>query len=118
LLTALAKSRLRATMFNEGRFAAADPAGVRAEASAGMWIGNHSYTHPHLTQSGKAQIDAEISAPSRPSRTPVGARRSCSARRSVRAIRRCGPSKPITACGPVRPPTPSAAVSGTNPDRQ
>ena len=61
MLTALAKSRLRATMFNEGRFAAADPAGVRAEASAGMWIGNHSYTHPHLTQSGKAQIDAEIS---------------------------------------------------------
>ncbi|AEK42230.1 xylanase/chitin deacetylase [Amycolatopsis mediterranei S699] len=48
-------------MFNEGRFAAADPAGVRAEVSAGMWIGNHSYTHPHLTQPGKAQIDSEIS---------------------------------------------------------
>lgn len=61
LLTALAKSRLRATMFNEGRFAAADPAGVRGEAGAGMWIGNHSYTHPHLTQSSKAQIDSEIS---------------------------------------------------------
>ena len=48
-------------MFNEGRFAAADPAGVRAEVAAGMWIGDHSYTHPHPTQSSKAQIDWEIS---------------------------------------------------------
>src|SRR2546423_11552709 len=57
----LKQNGLRATMFNEGRFAAADPAGVRAEVSAGMWIGNHSYTHPHLTQLTKAQIDSEIS---------------------------------------------------------
>ncbi|MEU4250029.1 polysaccharide deacetylase family protein [Amycolatopsis sp. NPDC026612] len=61
LLNALKQNRLRATMFNEGRFAAADPAGVRAEVAAGMWIGNHSYTHPHLTQSTRAQIDSEIS---------------------------------------------------------
>ncbi|POX55075.1 xylanase deacetylase [Streptomyces sp. Ru71] len=61
LLNALRQYGLRATMFNEGQYAAAHPAQVRAEVAAGMWIGNHSYTHPHLTQLGQAQIDSEIS---------------------------------------------------------
>ncbi len=61
LLNALRQNGLRATMFNEGQFAAAYPAQVRAEVSAGMWVGNHSYTHPHLTQLSQAQIDSEIS---------------------------------------------------------
>ena len=26
-----------------------------------MWIGNHSYTHPHLIQESQSQIDSEIS---------------------------------------------------------
>jgi peptidoglycan/xylan/chitin deacetylase (PgdA/CDA1 family) len=61
LLNALKQNGLRATMFNEGQYAAAYPAQVRAEAAAGMWIGNHSYTHPHLTGLSQAQIDSEIS---------------------------------------------------------
>jgi len=61
LLNALKQYGLRATMFNEGQYAAAYPSQVRAEASAGMWIGNHSYTHPHLTQQSQAKIDSEIS---------------------------------------------------------
>jgi peptidoglycan/xylan/chitin deacetylase (PgdA/CDA1 family) len=61
LLNALKKNGLRATMFNEGRNAAAYPALVRAEVSAGMWIGNHSYTHPHMNQLDRTQIDSEIS---------------------------------------------------------
>ncbi|MBO4259320.1 polysaccharide deacetylase family protein [Streptomyces griseorubiginosus] len=61
LLNALRQSGLRATMFNEGQYAAAYPAQVRAEVSAGMWVGNHSYTHPHLTQLAPSQIDSEIS---------------------------------------------------------
>jgi peptidoglycan/xylan/chitin deacetylase (PgdA/CDA1 family) len=60
ILNALRQNGLRATMFNEGQFAAAVPAQVRAEVSAGMWVGNHSYTHPHLTQLSQAQIQAEI----------------------------------------------------------
>ncbi|KJK34663.1 xylanase deacetylase [Lentzea aerocolonigenes] len=60
LLAALRQHGLRATMFNEGQFAAASPALVRAEVSAGMWVGNHSYTHPHLTQLSRAQIEPEI----------------------------------------------------------
>jgi peptidoglycan/xylan/chitin deacetylase (PgdA/CDA1 family) len=61
LLNALKQNGLRATVFNIGQNVAAAPAQVRAEASAGMWIGNHSYTHPHLTQDTQAQIDSEIS---------------------------------------------------------
>lgn len=60
LLNALKQYGLRATMFNEGQYAAAYPNQVRAEISAGMWVGNHSYTHPHLTQLSQAQIDSEI----------------------------------------------------------
>lgn len=61
ILNALRQNGLRATMFNEGQYAAAYPAQVRAEVGAGMWVGNHSYTHPHLTQLSQAQVDSEIS---------------------------------------------------------
>ncbi|MFF4836049.1 polysaccharide deacetylase family protein [Streptomyces sp. NPDC001315] len=61
LLNALKQNGLRATMFNEGQYAAAYPAQVRAQVEAGMWVGNHSYSHPHLTQQSQAQIDSEIS---------------------------------------------------------
>ncbi len=61
VLNALTQNRLRATMFNEGQYAAANPSQVRAQVNAGMWVGNHSYTHPHLTQLGQWQIDSEIS---------------------------------------------------------
>jgi peptidoglycan/xylan/chitin deacetylase (PgdA/CDA1 family) len=60
LLSALRQNGLRATLFNEGQYAAAYPSQVAAEASAGMWIGNHSYTHPHLTQESQSQVQSEI----------------------------------------------------------
>ena len=49
LLNALKQNGLKATLFNEGQFAVAFPAQVQAEVAAGMWIGNHTYDHPHLT---------------------------------------------------------------------
>ncbi|OAH15437.1 polysaccharide deacetylase family protein [Streptomyces jeddahensis] len=61
LLNALKQNGLRATMFNQGQNAAANPSQVRAQVDAGMWVANHSYTHPHLTQLSQAQIDSEIS---------------------------------------------------------
>ncbi len=61
ILNALRQNGLRATMFNEGQFAAQFPAQVRAQVSAGMWVGNHSYTHPHLVQMSQTQIDSELS---------------------------------------------------------
>jgi endo-1,4-beta-xylanase len=48
LLETLARCGVRATLFNTGENAAAGPSLVREEARAGMWIGNHSYTHPHM----------------------------------------------------------------------
>ncbi|MFF8397505.1 polysaccharide deacetylase family protein [Streptomyces sp. NPDC016172] len=61
LLAALRQNGLRATMFNQGQYAAANPSLVRAQVAAGMWVANHSYTHPHLTRLSQAQIDSEIS---------------------------------------------------------
>ncbi|MEU4222497.1 polysaccharide deacetylase family protein [Actinoplanes sp. NPDC026623] len=61
LLSALRNNGLRATMFNEGQYAASNPSLVRAQVDAGMWVGNHSYTHPHLTQQSQATIESEIS---------------------------------------------------------
>ncbi|WP_329176574.1 polysaccharide deacetylase family protein [Streptomyces sp. NBC_01477] len=61
LLNTLKQNGLRATVFNEGQYAASYPAQVQAEVNAGMWVGNHSYTHPHLIQESQAQIDSEVS---------------------------------------------------------
>jgi peptidoglycan/xylan/chitin deacetylase (PgdA/CDA1 family) len=60
VLNALKQNGLRATMFNEGQYAASYPAQVSAEIAAGMWVGNHSYTHPHLIQESQSQIDSEV----------------------------------------------------------
>jgi peptidoglycan/xylan/chitin deacetylase (PgdA/CDA1 family) len=61
LLNALRQNGLRATMFNQGQYAAQNPGLVKAQVDAGMWVGNHSYTHPHLTQGSQATMDSEIS---------------------------------------------------------
>ncbi|MEU8384431.1 polysaccharide deacetylase family protein [Streptosporangium sp. NPDC048865] len=60
LLNALRQNGLRATMFNTGQNAQNNQALVRAQRDAGMWIGNHSYTHPHLTSMSSAQIQSEL----------------------------------------------------------
>jgi peptidoglycan/xylan/chitin deacetylase (PgdA/CDA1 family) len=60
LLNALKQNGLKATLFNEGQFASAVPAQVQAEVAAGMWVGNHSWDHPHLTTLSQAQVDSEI----------------------------------------------------------
>ncbi|MDG6101469.1 polysaccharide deacetylase family protein [Dactylosporangium aurantiacum] len=61
LLSALLAAGARATFFNIGRRARADPSLVRAQQAAGMWTGNHSWTHAHLTELGSAQMSSEIS---------------------------------------------------------
>jgi peptidoglycan/xylan/chitin deacetylase (PgdA/CDA1 family) len=60
LLNALKQNGLKATLFNEGQFASAVPAQVQAEVAAGMWVGNHSWDHPHLTTLSQSQVDSEI----------------------------------------------------------
>ena len=60
LLGALAAGRARATFFNEGANEQRLPDLVRAEVATGMWIGNHTVTHPHLTQIGEPAAFEEI----------------------------------------------------------
>ncbi|MBG0563765.1 polysaccharide deacetylase family protein [Actinoplanes aureus] len=61
LLDALRRAGLRATMFNTGQNVEANPDLARAQVAAGMWIGNHSWDHPHLTQLTEAEQAAQIS---------------------------------------------------------
>ena len=61
LLSALQSAGARATFFNIGQRAQANPSLVRAQQAAGMWTGNHSWTHAHLTQLSSAQMSSEIS---------------------------------------------------------
>ncbi|MFC7532551.1 endo-1,4-beta-xylanase [Actinoplanes sp. GCM10030250] len=61
LLNALRSNGLRATMFNTGQNAAANPALVQAQVTAGMWVANHSDTHPHMLTLSSAQMSSELS---------------------------------------------------------
>ena len=61
LLATLKAAGARATLFNIGQNAQANPTLVQAEYAAGMWIGNHSWTHPYMTQLTQAQMTSEIS---------------------------------------------------------
>ncbi|WP_169983096.1 polysaccharide deacetylase family protein [Microbispora sp. H10836] len=60
LLNTLKANGLRATFFNIGQNAQNNQSLVRAQVDAGMWVGNHSYTHPHLTQLSSSQIQSEL----------------------------------------------------------
>ncbi|MBA9006730.1 polysaccharide deacetylase family protein [Thermomonospora cellulosilytica] len=60
LLSRLREAGARATFFNQGDRSQARPDLVRAQRSAGMWIGNHTVTHPHLTQIGEPAAFQEI----------------------------------------------------------
>ncbi|WP_306210297.1 polysaccharide deacetylase family protein [Actinoplanes sp. RD1] len=61
LLNTLRQNNVRATLFNTGQNAAANPSLVAAEAAAGMWIANHSYTHPHMLTLSAANMSSELS---------------------------------------------------------
>ncbi|MFI7543605.1 endo-1,4-beta-xylanase [Actinoplanes sp. NPDC049599] len=61
LLTALRNAGLRATMFNIGQNAAANGSLVAAQVNAGMWVGNHSYTHPHMLNLSASEMSSELS---------------------------------------------------------
>lgn len=60
LLSTLQQNGVRATLFNIGQNAQNNPSLVNAEKNAGMWIGNHSWTHPHLTQMSQSQMLSEL----------------------------------------------------------
>jgi endo-1,4-beta-xylanase len=51
---------VRATLFNTGQNAATRPSLVGAEQAAGMWIGNHSYTHQHMNNMSRSDMRSEL----------------------------------------------------------
>jgi peptidoglycan/xylan/chitin deacetylase (PgdA/CDA1 family) len=61
LLNGLRSAGVRATFFDVGTKVQQNPTLARSQLDAGMWVGNHSWTHPHLTQMSSAQITAELS---------------------------------------------------------
>ncbi|ASS65388.1 MULTISPECIES: polysaccharide deacetylase family protein [unclassified Paenibacillus] len=73
LLNALKLNGLRATLFNLGQNAQNYPSLVRDQQAAGMWIGNHSWSHPHMTQLSGAQMASEITSTQQAIQTITGA---------------------------------------------
>src|SRR5204863_9103088 len=55
LLNTLRANGARATMFNIGQRVQQNPSTAASQISAGMWVGNHSWTHPHLTTLSQSQ---------------------------------------------------------------
>ncbi len=72
LLNALRNNGARATMFNVGQKVQQNPGLAQQQVSAGMWIGNHSWTHPHLTQMSQAQMQSELSQTQNTIRSATG----------------------------------------------
>ena len=62
LLAALRANHLHATFFDQGNNSLDRPQQVREELRAGMWVGNHTFTHPHLTQIGEPAAFQEIAS--------------------------------------------------------
>ena len=60
LLSALQSAGARATFFVQGNRIGSNTNNLRAIQSAGMWIGNHSWSHPHMTQLSQQQMSSEI----------------------------------------------------------
>ncbi len=60
LLQVLRSAGARATMFNTGANVEANPALTRAQLAAGMWLGNHSWDHPHMTTLTAAEQSSQI----------------------------------------------------------
>ncbi|GAA1344582.1 polysaccharide deacetylase family protein [Saccharothrix algeriensis] len=60
LLAALRSVGARATFFDIGSNAERHPDLVRATARAGMWLGNHSWSHPRLTTLTPEELAGEI----------------------------------------------------------
>ncbi|WP_238412571.1 polysaccharide deacetylase family protein [Saccharothrix deserti] len=61
LLSALNAAGARATFFDMGSRVQQYPDLARATTAAGMWIANHSWSHPYLTRISAAEVTRELS---------------------------------------------------------
>ena len=91
LLKVLNDADAKATFFMIGNKVAANPAGAKRVAEAGMEIGNHTWEHPNMTTIPVAEIPAQFT---NPCNTPnslcarlIAARADASSQTSVRINR-------------------------------
>lgn len=61
LLSALQQGGAKATFFIWGSRAQSNPGALQQVSSAGQFIGNHSWTHGHMTSMSTSQMSSEIS---------------------------------------------------------
>lgn len=60
LLSVLKQNNVRATFFNIGQKVGGNAAVARQQITDGHWVGNHSWTHPHLINMSQSQILSEL----------------------------------------------------------
>jgi peptidoglycan/xylan/chitin deacetylase (PgdA/CDA1 family) len=72
LLSALQAAGAKATFFTLGSREQQYPDLLRRIDQAGMTIGNHTWSHPHLTQIGTSQVQQEISSTQQITRQAIG----------------------------------------------
>src|SRR5262245_6149211 len=61
LLSVLQSNGVRATMFNTGQNAQNNRSAAQQQVAAGMWVGNHSWSHAHMTSMTQAQMQSDLS---------------------------------------------------------
>ncbi|GIF51461.1 polysaccharide deacetylase [Asanoa ferruginea] len=74
LLTVLRNNGVRATMFNIGQNAQNNRSAAQAQVAAGMWVGNHSWSHAHMTTMSQAQMQSDLSQTSTAIQSATGTR--------------------------------------------
>jgi peptidoglycan/xylan/chitin deacetylase (PgdA/CDA1 family) len=72
LLSAVRSAGVRATFFDIGSRVQGNPGAVQAVRNAGMWVQNHSWTHPHMTTLSAAQQRSELSMTQNAIRSAIG----------------------------------------------
>ncbi len=74
LLSVLRNNGVRATMFNVGQNVQNNRSAAQAQVSAGMWIGNHSWNHAHMTSMSQSQMQSDLSQTSSAIQSATGVR--------------------------------------------
>ncbi|MET8121923.1 polysaccharide deacetylase family protein [Micromonospora sp. NPDC005189] len=74
LLNVLRANGARATMFNVGQNVQNNRSAAQAQVAAGMWVGNHSWNHAHMTSMTQAQMQSDLSQTSSAIQSATGSR--------------------------------------------